>query len=45
MSDIDLWQMAQNSFTSAFLPEDLRNRYLEEIERNRPSVAGERASS
>ena len=39
MSDFDLWQMAHNSFTSAFLPEDLRNRYLEDIERHRPSVS------
>jgi adenosine deaminase len=44
MSDIDLWQMAHNSFTSAFLPEDQRNRYLEDVERHRPSVAGEQAS-
>ena len=45
MSDIDLWQMAHNSFTSAFLPEDQRNRYLEDVEHHRPSVAGEPASS
>ena len=37
MSDGDLWQMARNSFTSAFISDDLRNRYLQDIERHRPS--------
>jgi adenine deaminase len=37
LSDVDLWQMAHNSFTSAFLPDDLRDHYLTEIERHRPS--------
>jgi adenosine deaminase len=45
MSDADLWQIAHNGFTSAFVPEDLRNRYLAEIELHRPSKAGGRASS
>jgi adenosine deaminase len=45
MSDADLWQIAHNGFTSAFVPEDLRNRYLAEIERHRPATAGDRAGS
>jgi adenine deaminase len=44
MSDADLWQIAHNGFMSAFVPEDLRNRYLAEIELHRPSKAGGRAS-
>jgi adenosine deaminase len=36
LSDGDLWQMARNSFTSAFLPDDLRDKYLREIESHRP---------
>lgn len=37
LSDSDLWQMARNSFTSAFLPGDLRSRYLQEIDSHQPS--------
>jgi len=36
-SDAALWQMARNSFTSAFIADDLRSRYLAELERRRPS--------
>jgi adenosine deaminase len=39
VSDIDLWQMARNGFASAFIGEDLRNKYFEEIDRLKP-VAG-----
>jgi adenosine deaminase len=37
LSDEDLWQMARNSFTSAFMPEDLRARYLAELDGCRPA--------
>lgn len=36
LSDADLWQMARNSFTSAFLSPELRDSYLEEIDRHEP---------
>jgi adenosine deaminase len=35
-SDQELWQLARNGFTSAFLSEDLRSRYLAELEQHRP---------
>jgi adenine deaminase len=36
LSDDVLWQMARNSFTSAFLSVELRDRYLAEIDAYRP---------
>jgi adenine deaminase len=39
MSDGDLWHIARNGFMSAFISEDLRNRYLAEIENYRPRSA------
>jgi adenosine deaminase len=39
LSDADLWQMARNSFTSAFMSDDLRSRYLAELDRCRPKPA------
>ena len=39
LSDEDLWQMARNSFTSAFMPDELRNSYLAELDRCRPKPA------
>jgi adenosine deaminase len=36
VSDIDIWQMARNGFTSAFIGEELRNKYLGEIDRLKP---------
>jgi adenosine deaminase len=36
VTDEDLWQMARNSFTSAYMPEDLRVRYLSELDRHHP---------
>jgi adenosine deaminase len=39
LSDRELWQMARNGFTSAFLNDDLRNRYLQEIDSHKPSEA------
>jgi adenosine deaminase len=35
LSDDDLWQMARNSFTGAFMTDDLRGRYLAELDRCR----------
>jgi adenosine deaminase len=32
LGDEDLWQMARNSFTSAFMSEELRSRYLSELD-------------
>lgn len=37
-SDHDLWQMARNGFTSAFMAEDVRNGHLAELERYRPAT-------
>jgi adenosine deaminase len=37
LSDHDLWQMARNGFTSAFITEELRGRYLTELEQCKPS--------
>jgi adenosine deaminase len=34
--DEDLWQMARNSFTSAYMSEELRSRYLSELDSYRP---------
>jgi adenine deaminase len=39
LSDDDLWQMARNSFTSAFMSDDQRGRYLAELDRCRPTSA------
>jgi adenine deaminase len=39
MSDYALWEMAHNSFTAAFLPDDLRGRYLVELEQHKPAPA------
>ena len=36
VSDIELWQMARNGFASAFISEDLRNKYLAEIDGFKP---------
>ena len=36
VTDEDLWQMARNSFTGAYLSEELRIRYLSELDRYRP---------
>ena len=36
MADADLWQLARNSFSSAFIADDLRDRYLAEIDTHRP---------
>ena len=38
MSDTDLWQMARNGFTSAFISDEQRQRYLMEIDAHRPAV-------
>jgi adenosine deaminase len=38
-SDDDLWRLARNGFTSAFLSDDLRNRYLAELDARRPHTA------
>jgi hypothetical protein len=35
-SDDELWQLARNGFTSAFLSEDLRSRYLADLGEHRP---------
>jgi adenine deaminase len=39
LCDDDLWQMARNSFTAAFIPDALRARYLAELDRHRPQPA------
>jgi adenosine deaminase len=39
LADEDLWQMARNSFTSAFMSDGLRGRYLAELDRCRPTPA------
>ena len=36
VTDEDLWQMARNSFTGAYLSEELRTRYLSELDGYRP---------
>jgi adenosine deaminase len=38
VSDLELWQMARNGFTSAFIAEDLRGKYLAEIDRFKPTA-------
>lgn len=38
MSDTDLWQMARNGFTSAFISDEQRQRYLIEIDAHRPAA-------
>jgi adenine deaminase len=38
MSDLALWQMARNSFTSAFLTPAQRERYLAEIDQHKPNA-------
>jgi adenosine deaminase len=35
--DLDLWRMARNGFASAFITEDLRNKYLAEIDKFKPA--------
>jgi adenine deaminase len=37
LTDADLWQMARNGFASSFIGEELRARYLAEIDRHRPA--------
>ena len=37
VGDMDLWRMARNGFASAFVTEELRGRYLDELDRHRPS--------
>jgi adenine deaminase len=37
IGDAALWEMARNSFAAAFMPEDLRGRYLAELERCKPA--------
>jgi adenine deaminase len=39
LGDEDLWQMARNSFTSAFMGQELRSRYLSELDGYRPKVS------
>jgi adenosine deaminase len=39
MSDYALWEMARNSFAAAFLADDLRGRYLAELEQHKPALA------
>jgi len=36
VTDEDLWQMARNSFTSAYMSEELRARYLSDLDSYRP---------
>jgi adenosine deaminase len=36
LTDEDLWQMARNSFSSAYLSDEQRSRYLAELDRHRP---------
>ena len=38
-TDAELWQMARNAFTSAYLSDELRNGYLAELDRYRPPRA------
>jgi adenosine deaminase len=38
-ADAELWQLARNGFTSAFLSDDLRGLYLAELEQHRPPTA------
>ena len=38
LGDDDLWQMARNSFASAFMSEELRGRYLSELDDYRPKL-------
>jgi adenosine deaminase len=45
LSDGDLWQMARNSFTAAYLSNDLRARYLAELDQCRPQPASGAAQS
>jgi adenosine deaminase len=35
-TDTELWQLARNGFTSSYLSDDLRNKYLAELDRHRP---------
>jgi adenosine deaminase len=35
--DDELWQLARNGFTSAFMSEHLRDKYLTELDRHRPA--------
>ena len=35
-TDEDLWQMARNSFTGAYMSNELRTRYLSELDGYRP---------
>jgi adenosine deaminase len=37
LTDADLWQMARNGFASSFIGQELRARYLAEIEQHRPA--------
>jgi adenosine deaminase len=38
VSDLELWQMARNGFASAFIAEDLRSKYLAEIDTFKPAA-------
>jgi adenosine deaminase len=38
VTDHELWQMARNGFASAFIAEDLRNRYLADIDKFKPTA-------
>ena len=38
LADEDLWQMAHNSFSSAYLSDGERSRYLAELDRHRPQT-------
>jgi adenosine deaminase len=38
LTDEDLWQMARNSFVGAYLSDELRSRYLCELEDHRPKL-------
>jgi adenosine deaminase len=36
IGDVPLWEMARNSFTAAFLPQDVRDRYVAELDQYTP---------
>jgi adenosine deaminase len=38
VSDLELWQMARNGFASAFITDDLRSKYLAEIDTFKPAA-------
>lgn len=38
VTDLELWQIARNGFASAFIADDLRSKYLAEIDRLKPAA-------